>query len=246
MKKSHLLGAVCFFAITIAPIYAFSAPVFYGPIPYLSMSDSPFVGTDGSTPFSTADLGTSYFLEDFEDGLLNTPGVTATVSDSASGTYGPRGPNQISDSVDADDGAIDGIGYAWSFHVDPSTVGDEFILFTFDENVLGQYPTHAGIVWTDGQGKTSFEAFASSGISLGIIGPVLIADSNVSGETGEDNFFGVINEGGISAIRISNETAGIEADHLQYGNIVPTPAALWLFGSGLLGLVGMARRKKAA
>jgi len=27
--------------------------------------------------------------------------------------------------------------------------------------------------------------------------------------------------------------------------IVPIPAAVWLFGSGLLGLVGMARRKKA-
>jgi len=27
---------------------------------------------------------------------------------------------------------------------------------------------------------------------------------------------------------------------------VPIPAAIWLFGSGLLGLVGMARRKKAA
>ena len=28
--------------------------------------------------------------------------------------------------------------------------------------------------------------------------------------------------------------------------VVPIPAAAWLFGSGLLGLVGMARRKKAA
>ena len=28
--------------------------------------------------------------------------------------------------------------------------------------------------------------------------------------------------------------------------VVPVPPALWLFGSGLLGLVGMARRKKAA
>jgi len=28
--------------------------------------------------------------------------------------------------------------------------------------------------------------------------------------------------------------------------IVPVPAAAWLFGSGLLGLTGMARRKKVA
>ena len=28
-------------------------------------------------------------------------------------------------------------------------------------------------------------------------------------------------------------------------NVVPVPAAVWLFGSGLLGLVGVARRKKA-
>jgi len=29
-------------------------------------------------------------------------------------------------------------------------------------------------------------------------------------------------------------------------NVVPVPAAVWLFGSGLLGLVGIARRNKAA
>ena len=31
-----------------------------------------------------------------------------------------------------------------------------------------------------------------------------------------------------------------------YGSAVPVPAAVWLFGSGLLGLIGIARRKKAA
>jgi len=30
------------------------------------------------------------------------------------------------------------------------------------------------------------------------------------------------------------------------GTVVPVPAAVWLFGSGLLGLVGIARRKKFA
>jgi hypothetical protein len=29
-------------------------------------------------------------------------------------------------------------------------------------------------------------------------------------------------------------------------SVIPVPAAVWLFGSGLLGLVGVARRKKAA
>ena len=39
-------------------------------------------------------------------------------------------------------------------------------------------------------------------------------------------------------------------DHTRPGSdfgqaVVPVPAAVWLFGSGLLGLVGIARRKKA-
>lgn len=32
----------------------------------------------------------------------------------------------------------------------------------------------------------------------------------------------------------------------EFTTVVPVPAAVWLFGSGLLGLIGMARRKKAA
>jgi len=33
--------------------------------------------------------------------------------------------------------------------------------------------------------------------------------------------------------------------HVSAYGVVPVPAAVWLFGSGLLGLVGIARRKKA-
>lgn len=39
-----------------------------------------------------------------------------------------------------------------------------------------------------------------------------------------------------------------DLDHVTYTlwvEAVPVPAAVWLFGSGLLGLIGMARRKKA-
>lgn len=39
---------------------------------------------------------------------------------------------------------------------------------------------------------------------------------------------------------------GVTSAYFGGSTIVPAPAAAWLFGSGLLGLVGMARRKKAA
>jgi hypothetical protein len=37
-----------------------------------------------------------------------------------------------------------------------------------------------------------------------------------------------------------------ESGEFGFYNPVPVPAALWLFGSGLLGLIGISRRKKTA
>src|SRR5258705_2313629 len=76
--------------------------------------------------------------------------------------------------------------------------------------LLGSLPTQVGIVWTDGVGTTLFEAFGPGGVLLGQIGPVAIADGSFTGTTAEDRFFGVTNPGGISAIRISNTSGGIE------------------------------------
>jgi len=41
----------------------------------------------------------------------------------------------------------------------------------------------------------------------------------------------------------ANSSVGISGFVQQ--TVVPVPAAVWLFGSGLIGLVGMARRKKS-
>ena len=110
-------------------------------------------------------------LETFEDGLLNVPNVTASAG-------APFGPGGITDSVDGDDGTIDGSGVAgWSFFSGSGAAG---ITFTFNPAAPGGLPTQVDIVWTDGAGTTSFEAFGPGGVSLGVIGPVYpIAEPNL-------------------------------------------------------------------
>ena len=181
------------------------AQTFIGPLPYLSKNDSPFL--------ASINAGTT-FLETFATGAFTAPGVTA----SAGFVIGPGG---LTDSVDGDDGSIDGSGT--NGHSFFSGSGAAGITFTFDATALGGLPTQAGIVWTDGAGTTLFEAFGPGGVPLGQIGPVAIADGPNTGETAEDRFFGVTNAGGISAIRISNSAGGIEVDHLQYGPIAAAP-----------------------
>ena len=47
-----------------------------------------------------------------------------------------------------------------------------------------------------------------------------------------------------SAAVVSEEDLGVVATGTIGASVVPVPTAIWLFGSGLLGLIGIARRKK--
>jgi hypothetical protein len=67
-------------------------------------------------------------------------------------------------------------------------------------------------------------------------------------------FFGIITDTPFSFVELLDDAGGggnlwpISLDNLTYAEttMVPLPAAVWLFGSGLLGVIGIARRKKAA
>jgi len=172
----------------------------YGPTPYRSFADSPFY----STTFGT------FYLEDFEDRLLNVPGVTIDKGIVTS-TRWAGFPNI--DSVDADDGYVDNVCNGCdSWWYAPGSAG-LFIRFATD----GALPTHVGVVWTDGMGVTTFEAFDRNNVSLGVVGPVPLGDDTSDTAFGEDRFFGVKHDGGISHVFIANSIGGIEIDHLQFG-----------------------------
>lgn len=148
-----------------APAGAVSGVFLLGPCPYLSQTNS---------PFDLSGLGSTFFLEDFEDRALNVPGVAASSGGASSNTCCPG----LHDSVDADDGAIDGSGLAGE-----SWFSSTPIRFTFDAAALGGLPSRAGTVYTDTGvgGSITFEAFGPAGQSLGLIGPVFIADNSNTG-----------------------------------------------------------------
>ncbi len=223
-------GALC--ALTGFTGPASAALATFGPTPYLSFADSVFAG--GSF---------SYFhLETFEDHLLNTPGVTANAGGVTSVVFGPS----IHDSVDADDGAINGSGLLGDSYFTGN--GAAGVRFTFSASVLGSLPTSAGLVWTDGGGGTSvtFTVFGENGQQVFTTTQSGFADGSNNGETAEDRFFGATYTGGISAIFMSNASGGMEVDHLQYGAAaaaIPEPETYAMLLAGL-GLVGFATRRR--
>lgn len=201
-----------------------------GPSPYLSFNDSPFKGTNFSF----------FYLEDFEDHMLNTLGATV---DQGTIYYKTENYN-FADSVDADDGNIDGSGSDGANISHPSSM-----TFSFNASILGEFPTHVGLVFTDGTPNNlyTFTAFDKNGISLGSVLAIL-GDNSFSGTTAEDRFFGAINAGGISRIFITDNDGvnTLAVDHLQYGVAapVPEPATMLLLGTGIAGLASTRLKRK--
>jgi len=197
----------------------------YGPAPYASIIDSPY------TPISH----TWFYLEDFEDGALNTPGVSANAGFVLN-------PGALTDSVDVGGRSY----YAGGGHTTTLT-------FTFNAGALGgDLPTDVGIVWTDvgflldnslgGPSPVIFEAFDALNQSLGVIGPVALGDSAFDGDQAEDRFFGAHNDSGILRFSISMPNSDDwEVDHLQYGFALPGPGAISALG--LMGVLGRRNRR---
>ena len=93
----------------------------------------------------------------------------------------------------------------------------------------------------------NFLAFDSAGVQIAAVNSAFNANLSMSGDPGStpNEFLQVASASGIASVSIRGNPAGgsFALDDLAYAP-VPVPAAVWLFGSGLLGLIGIARHKR--
>lgn len=210
----------------------------FGPTPYTGFIDSPFFG--GSFQVLA--------LETFEDGLLDSVGASTSLPGIV------IGPDPQADSVDADDGLVDGDGSGGRsfFSVGLTTT----LSFSFDAVAIGGLPTHAGLVWTDvgqllgpgteGFADARFDAFDAADQLILSIGPTPLGDGSTFGQTAEDRFFGLRHDAGIARIALTMPNSDdFEVDHLQYGIAmpIPVPGAVLLLAGPLALLARSATRR---
>lgn len=196
-----------------------------GPTPYLSAADSPFAEFLGSENF---------YLEDFEDGMLNTPGISQTLDTATHGVI--NSPGTTTNSVDLDDGVQDGSGASgyslqsvfFAFRPTDPPISTSFLRFAFDPTQLPQLPNTFGFVWTGGtsDSRVVIEAFNDESLSLATAEFLHLGVGNTG--VADDRFLGLRIDGGISFIEIraiyTGEARPVEIDHVQYGMIVPEPS----------------------
>lgn len=222
-SKVRALGLPGFWTVTFCfmifcTLSANGGAVFSGPSPYLTFTNSTF-------DFAGFDY---FYLETCEDGLINTPGIVFNSG------WLVNVPSIYADSVDADDGSINGSGVAgYSFL--SGGVNTNLVL-TFNAAALGGHlPTHVGMVCTDiggvmfgqfGVGNVTFSAYDATNGYLGSITATNFGNGLFQGDspgaTAEDRFFGVSNPAGISSVSMFiNNSKDWEVDHLQYGYFAP-------------------------
>jgi len=193
---------------------------------YSQASDSPLYSLSG------------FQFEDFEDGQVNTPGISL----SGGGILAGSGPGLV-DSVDGDDGTVDGgnsFGRSWY------SAGNNFITVSFAPGAKS-----AGVVLTDVGFTDNLFCIGDYTVSgydgLGNLISTYtdtFGDGAANGASAEDIFLGYSSALDVSKIVIGfNGSSDWELDHVQYATqAVPEPMSMLALAAGAAAL--LRRRRK--
>ena len=219
MKKSRLLGAVCAVLFTLITVSAHASLV--GRLPLTPG------GTDFQAAYDTV-LDITWLTDADLSGGFNWDNQVGWARGLDTANYlGVDGWRLASMDVNGDTAVVDCNGAT------ELACRDNELGYMFYQNMGGSFNDNkTGTQTVDGVELTGIQSFYWSGTAYA---------SNPTNAWAFDFSDGIqfngakIDPGGHGwAVRAGDVSA------------VPVPAAVWLFGSGLLGLVGMARRKKAA
>lgn len=174
---------------------------------------------------SSGNLSVTSFAQ---DAYLNTAGGTFAIRDTANGTA-------MSGSIDASGNiTFDPTGRSAITSAFATTIGEQ--PWNIDDSDVVPDDTGLYEIWTTG---------ASSNRTT-IAGPGFTMNGNPLQDAGTGNWMGTLVSAGNTgqAWGFNNGGQYSELFNIQV-SAIPVPAAIWLFGSGLLGFIGIARRKKA-
>jgi hypothetical protein len=184
-----------------------------------------FDTTQDGTPYTG--LG-DFFLADEYDGVL------ISTSESPTGAF-----------VNEVDAANEGTAIS-GYHVNVGSIAEVTTLLELDfttpvDSMSFDYATPAAA----GDLQLTVSIYDNSGLIFeGLFPPpgdIFLSQTGATFYSGHLDFSGL---GNITKVDLSIHEATIMLDNLNF-NPVPVPAAVWLFGSGLIGLIGIARRKRS-
>ena len=234
MKNKHILGTICASSITFISFSTYAAPV-SGYTEGWNVSGD-LAGWDSNTTITTVNQVNT---GGNPDGYLQTQGTVGSVSSfdvgalsTLSAVTGDYGGSIWSVSVDLNflSGSFDDAWLRFRYQ-DPTQNGWAYSLtdvFAADWNT---FAVTFDTSWDDATAMANGWLPDNMSISLG-------ADPSAAWSTTMSDVY-------TTEVRLSGEgalLAGIDNFELQQ---IPVPAAVWLFGSGLIGLIGIARRKKS-
>ena len=141
--------------------------------------------------------------------------------------------NPISGDFDFLYYGFNGVGYDSSFYTTPDT-------YTFASTTDAIFPVSVPISMTVGDGQMGMRTFIDWNSNIYDI--LMVWDIATSGNLTTYTAIDVDGDGIRGYNMVSGPFAGLNVT-MDVAVATPIPAAVWLFGSGLIGLIGVARRK---